>query len=128
MKFITVSELKQRATQVVSEIESSREEVIVTKNGKRVVLMQYVTDEAFSLNEKETRKEGKKDGKGIYRRGNVYWIRYAGLDGRIIRESSRSDKFREAEALLIQRKQKRRQAARDKKIVHHTVRSLPGKI
>ena len=63
MKFITVTELKQRATQIVTEIESTREEVIVTKNGKPVVLMQYVTDEAFSLKEKETRKEGKKDGK-----------------------------------------------------------------
>ena len=42
--------------------------------------------------------------KGIYKRGNVYWVRYAGLDGRIIRESSGSDKFREAESLLIKRR------------------------
>ena len=43
--------------------------------------------------------------KGIYRRGNVYWICYAGLDGKITRESTRSDKYRNAEALLIKRKQ-----------------------
>lgn len=43
--------------------------------------------------------------KGIYKRGNVYWIRYAGLDGRTVFESSGSDKFRYAEALLIQRRQ-----------------------
>lgn len=43
--------------------------------------------------------------KGIYRRGEIYWIRYAGLDGRIIRESSGSSKFRDAEALLINRRQ-----------------------
>ncbi|MBT9165313.1 MAG: putative defective protein IntQ [candidate division WS2 bacterium] len=43
--------------------------------------------------------------KGIYKRGNIYWIRYAGLDGRIIFESSCSDKFKVAEALLIQRRQ-----------------------
>jgi integrase len=43
--------------------------------------------------------------KGIYRRGNVYWIRYAGLDGRIVFESARTEKFREAEALLLKRKQ-----------------------
>jgi integrase len=43
--------------------------------------------------------------KGIYRRGNVYWICYAGLDGKIIRESTRSDKYRNAEALLVKRKQ-----------------------
>jgi hypothetical protein len=39
--------------------------------------------------------------KGIYRRGNIYWIRYAGLDGRTVYESSGSEKFRDAEALLI---------------------------
>ena len=43
--------------------------------------------------------------KGIYRRGNRYWIRYAGLDGKIVYESSGSEKFRDAEALLIRRKQ-----------------------
>ncbi|MEW6104570.1 MAG: hypothetical protein AB1630_12275 [bacterium] len=43
--------------------------------------------------------------KGIYKRGNIYWIRYAGLDGRTIYESSGSFKFRDAETLLIQRKQ-----------------------
>jgi hypothetical protein len=43
--------------------------------------------------------------RGIYRRGEVYWICYAGLDGRIVRESSGSKKYRDAEALLIKRKQ-----------------------
>ena len=43
--------------------------------------------------------------KGIYRRGNKYWIRYAGLDGKMVYESSGSEKFRDAEALLIQRRQ-----------------------
>ncbi len=43
--------------------------------------------------------------KGIYKRGNIYWIRYAGLDGRIIRESSGSEKYRAAETLLIRRRQ-----------------------
>ncbi|MEW6676058.1 MAG: hypothetical protein AB1348_08695 [Nitrospirota bacterium] len=45
--------------------------------------------------------------RGIYKRGNVYWIRYAGLDGRIVFESSGSDKFRDAEALLIQSRESR---------------------
>jgi len=49
MKFITVSELRNKATQIVTEIERSREEVIVTKNGKPVVVMKFITDEAFSL-------------------------------------------------------------------------------
>jgi len=63
MKFLTVSELRQRATQIVAEIESTKEEVIITKNGKPVVLMRFVTDEAFSLKETETKKEVKKYGK-----------------------------------------------------------------
>lgn len=63
MKFVTVTELKQRATQVVSEIESTKEEVVITKNGKPVVLMQFITDEVFNLKEKVKRKEVKKHGK-----------------------------------------------------------------
>ena len=62
MKFITVSELKNKATQVVAGIEDTREEVIVTKNGKPVVLMRFITDEVFSLkeDEKEKGKVGRK--------------------------------------------------------------------
>ena len=63
MKFITVTELKQRATQVVSEIESTKEEVVITKNGKPVVLMEFITDEVFNLKEKTKREEVKKHGK-----------------------------------------------------------------
>ena len=43
--------------------------------------------------------------KGIYKRGNIFWIRYAGLDGEVIYESSGSTKFKVAETLLIQRRQ-----------------------
>jgi PHD/YefM family antitoxin component YafN of YafNO toxin-antitoxin module len=66
MKFITVSELRNRATQIVTEIENDREEVIVTKNGKPVVLMKFITGEAFSLKEDENEraKEKGKHGKG----------------------------------------------------------------
>ena len=53
MKFITVSELRLRATEVVREIEQTREEVIVTKKGKPVVLMQHITDEVFTLKPKK---------------------------------------------------------------------------
>jgi len=57
MKFITVSELRNKATQIVAGIEDTGEEVIVTKNGKPVVLMRFITDEVFSL--KEDEKKGK---------------------------------------------------------------------
>ncbi len=65
--------------------------------------------------------------RGIYKRGNIYWIRYAGLDGRIIYESSRSDKFKEAEALLIKRKQAIKEGKQPeplKRIGNHTFNEL----
>lgn len=67
--------------------------------------------------------------KGIYKRGNKYWIRYAGLDGRTVYESSGSDKFRDAEELYI----KRKKAIKDgkepeiKKIVNHGFKELSDK-
>ena len=60
MKFITVTELRNKATQIITEIEKSREEVIVTKNGKPVVLMQFISNEAFSLKEKDKKKGGER--------------------------------------------------------------------
>ena len=60
MKFITVSELKNKDTQIVTEIEKNSEEVIVTKNGKPVVLMRLITDEVFSLKEDSKEMERKK--------------------------------------------------------------------
>jgi len=64
MKFVTVSELKNKATKIVTEIEDTGEGVIVTKNGKPVVLMLFLTDEAFSLREAENKKgKEKKHGK-----------------------------------------------------------------
>ena len=63
MKFITVTELKLKATQVVSEIERSKEEVVVTKNGKPVVLIRLISDRDFLLKEaKQKTKEVKKHG------------------------------------------------------------------
>jgi integrase len=64
--------------------------------------------------------------KGIYKRGGVYWIRFAGLDGTIIRESSRSSKFKDAEVLLIKRRQliKEGKEPEIKKISNHSFREL----
>lgn len=58
MRFLTVTELKQRATQIISEIESTKEEVVITKNGKPVALIQFTSNHDFAL--KDTRKEGEK--------------------------------------------------------------------
>ncbi len=32
--------------------------------------------------------------KGIYKRGKIWWICYAGLDGRMIRKTSRSSTYK----------------------------------
>jgi len=64
MKFVTVSELRQRATQIISEVESTHEQVVVTKMGKPVALIQFITEEAFSLTTNTERKEVKKHGRG----------------------------------------------------------------
>ncbi len=64
--------------------------------------------------------------KGLYRRGNVWWIRYAGIDGRIVRESSGSTRFRDAEALLIQRRNDIKEGKQPevKRISNHTFNEL----
>ncbi len=65
--------------------------------------------------------------KGLYKRGNVWWIRYAGLDGRTRFESSRSTSFKAAQALLIQRKkdiQEGKAPIPIKRIANHTFREL----
>jgi len=55
LKFITVSELRAQATKIVAEIEKKGEEVIVTKNGKPVVLIRAVEEGEFEL---KTKKKG----------------------------------------------------------------------
>jgi hypothetical protein len=56
MKFITITELRLKATEIVRIIEDIKEDVIVTKKGKPVVLMQFITDAVFSLKGKEKKK------------------------------------------------------------------------
>jgi len=43
--------------------------------------------------------------KGLYKRWNVWWICYVGVDGKTRRETSGTTNYREAQALLIKRKQ-----------------------
>jgi len=65
--------------------------------------------------------------KGIYKRGTVWWIRYADLSGKIIRESSGSDKFKTAEDLLISRKNAIKEGKgvpEIKRIKNHTFKEL----
>ena len=52
MKFKTVTELRLKAMQIVKEIEETKEAVVITKRGKPVVLMQFISDEVFNLKKK----------------------------------------------------------------------------
>ena len=66
-------------------------------------------------------------GKGLYKRGAVWWIRYAGPDGTIRRESSGSTNFKIAEAKLTQRRkdvQEGRDPAPVKRITNITFAEL----
>ncbi len=49
LKFVTVSELRLKATQIVAEVERTGKQVIITKNGKPVVVLQRVTENELSL-------------------------------------------------------------------------------
>lgn len=64
--------------------------------------------------------------KGLYKRGNVWWIRYAGIDGRTVYESSGASNFRIAEGLLIKRKQAIKEGKMPEiiKISNHTFNEL----
>jgi integrase len=68
--------------------------------------------------------------KGLYKRGNIYWLRYAGPDGRIYFESTGKSDFKEAKDILID-KRKEIKDIRDgkeielvKKIPNHTFKEL----
>jgi integrase len=67
-----------------------------------------------------------KSSKGIYKRGNYYWISYKGSNGNIVRESTRTTKQREAEAILTSRKHSvlEKQEPAIKKIVNVTFKEL----
>ncbi len=49
LKFVTVSELRLKTTKIVAEVEKTGRQVIVTKNGRPVVVVQRVTEDELSL-------------------------------------------------------------------------------
>ncbi|MCH8208651.1 MAG: site-specific integrase [Nitrospinae bacterium] len=65
--------------------------------------------------------------KGVYKRGNIWWVRYAGTDGKIRRETSNSPQHKVAQALLIARKkdvQEGREPIPIKRIENHSFNEL----
>lgn len=71
-------------------------------------------------------KKQKAKHRGLYQRGNIWWLRYMGIDGRIIRESSGSSKFKDAENLLIQRRNDVKEGKQPevKRIANHIFKEL----
>ncbi len=61
MKFVTVSELRAHAPKIITELESTGKEVVVTKNGKPVALIRPLEEDEFEL--KTSMKGGSKHGK-----------------------------------------------------------------
>jgi integrase len=67
--------------------------------------------------------------RGLYKRGGVYWLRYADITGKIVRVSAKTSNFREAEGELIKRKQAIREGKEPepiKKIPNYTFAQLAG--
>jgi len=65
--------------------------------------------------------------KGIYKRGNVWWLRYAGPDGLTRYESAKTASFRDAQAMLVDRK-KEVQEGRDPTLVRKIKRHTFGEL
>jgi len=53
MKFITVSELKQNAKNILAEVQRTGQQVTVTVNGKPVVVLSPAREEGFSYEGKD---------------------------------------------------------------------------
>ncbi|GAB5047509.1 tyrosine-type recombinase/integrase [Thermodesulfovibrio sp. TK110] len=67
--------------------------------------------------------------RGIFKRGNVYWIRYADPTGKIVRESAKTKNINEAIKLLAKRKAEVAEGKYPEKIVikNHTFQELCDK-
>jgi len=49
MKFVTVAEARKSLTKIIGIIEEKKEEFIITKNGRPVVVMKYISGDDFEL-------------------------------------------------------------------------------
>ena len=52
MRFVTVTELRANATQIISEIVETKREIIITKRGKPVTIIHPVSDKGFSFKDR----------------------------------------------------------------------------
>ena len=52
LRFITITEFKAKATAIVTEIEKTKRQVVVTKNGRPVVIISPVQEDNFNYQKK----------------------------------------------------------------------------
>jgi len=66
--------------------------------------------------------------RGVYKRGNIYYIRYVGPSGKIIRESARTSNLKEALKLLAKRKAEIASGEFERVVIRsHTFKELAGR-
>ncbi len=56
LKFVTISEFKAKATAIVAEIEKTKRQVVITKNGLPVVVLSPALEDQFEYLEKPKKK------------------------------------------------------------------------
>ena len=57
LRFLTVTELQRKLMEVIREIEKTGKEVIVSRNGKPVVIMQRVTEDELSFDKSKKKSK-----------------------------------------------------------------------
>ncbi len=54
VRFVTVTELKKLATAMVTEVEAKHSDIVITRNGKPVAILQRILEKDFALLKKRT--------------------------------------------------------------------------
>ncbi len=62
LKFVTISEFKAKATAIVTEIEKTKRQVVVTKNGRPVAVISPAQEDYFEYQQEVKKKStGRKE-------------------------------------------------------------------
>ena len=52
LKFVTVTEFKAKATAIIAEIEKTKKQVVITKNGRPVAVISPALEDDFNYQKK----------------------------------------------------------------------------
>ena len=64
LKFRTVTELKQQATAIVAEVVRTKQQIVITKNGRPVAVISPAQESNFDYQEEPRKKNHKGPGAG----------------------------------------------------------------